>query len=144
VRTALLLLLVTLAGCVSARWEYVDTDSRPDPETITGLRPGEANLERCLAALGAPIFVQEHLGGIAIAYGWTRERSWSVSVKFPLASRSGSARFSDMTTGLEGILLLFDETDRLTTIRQGYLRDLAAMIQRSPSLVDDEDELRRK
>lgn len=138
-RAALLLALPLLGGCLSVTWEYIDTDSRPEPGTISALRPGEADLTDCLAALGAPILVQEHVGGIAIAYGWTRERSWSVSVDIPLASEvSGSAQYSALTTGLDGILLLFDEDYILTTIREGYLRELAGMIQRSQSSVEDE------
>lgn len=138
-RAALLLALPLAGGCLSATWETIDTGSRPVPGTISVLRPGEADLAQCLDTLGAPILVQEHVGGIAIAYGWTRERAWSLSVDVPLAKElSASARYSDLTTGLEGILLLFDERDRLTTIRQGYLRDLKAMLARSASLVDDE------
>ncbi|TDJ69774.1 MAG: hypothetical protein E2O39_11095 [Planctomycetota bacterium] len=144
-RAALLLALPLAAGCVSVTWEYIVTNSRPEPGTLAILRPGEADLTECLATLGAPILVQEHMGGIAVAYGWTRERAWSISVSVPIVSEfSGSARFNDLTTGLEGILLLFDEHDRLTTIRQGYLRDLKGMIARSPQFIDDDDELDRK
>ena len=43
-RAALLLALPLACGCVSVTWEYIDTDSPPEPGVISVLQPGEADL----------------------------------------------------------------------------------------------------
>ena len=136
---SVLLALVLGPGCFSASWERVVIQTVPDEAVFASLAPGETDLTRALAALGAPIFVYEHVDGIALAYGWQKSRIWSVSVDVPVAKEfSGSLRYADLEDGLEGLLLLFDASDRLTTMRRGVLRDLEAMIPQSRQVVDDE------
>ena len=64
---ALLLLALLASGCVTVRWTRNYQFLPPDEEALAALEPGSANLGDCLTSLGAPLFVEEHGRGVAIA-----------------------------------------------------------------------------
>jgi hypothetical protein len=131
-----------LAGCVTFNF---DRDLRNAPisdEELAGLHPGEARLEQCLAELGAPLYVWEYkVDGMALAYGWNKEKTWNVTVSVPVTQYySASASYTDAAANLRGAVLLFDRDLKLEMVRRGFLRSLRAEIgQERPAPVELEE-----
>jgi hypothetical protein len=132
-----------LAGCVTFSF---DRDLRFTPlaeDSLAGLQPGQARLDQCLERLGAPLYVWEYKGdGMALAYGWNKEKSWNVTVSVPVTQYySASASYSDDTANLRGAVLLFDRDLKLEMVRRGFLRSLRAETEaRRPAPVQLEED----
>ena len=143
-RTGVLLAcLLPLTACVriayTARWQRQPLDTA----VLIGLRAGTDNLETCLAALGAPVFVWEYRGsGVAIGYVHSDTGDWSVQGSYSFGSfRSVSLGYGAESIDLPGVVLWFDESLRLIEYREGNLRDLTTGLRRpAPTqLIDDQD-----
>jgi hypothetical protein len=136
--------LALSAGCVQLKWER---DSRNTPLTaaaLASLEPG-ADLAQCLGALGAPLWVWEHVedgrDGAALAYGWYDERTLGVSVSVPVTDYvSASLDYDAIGSKLRGLVLFFDSEWRLVTWRTGLLRDLTGERDRRPADVELADD----
>ncbi|MEW6071404.1 MAG: hypothetical protein AB1726_02260 [Planctomycetota bacterium] len=138
-------LLGLLASCISVAWERDSRFAPPAPDAVAALRPGEADLGVCLAALGAPLWVWEYRGdGVAIAYGWLERRGWNASASLPVGDwYSLSFDYTGVDEEMEGLVLFFDPDLRLVERREGLLRDLTAERRRprpSAAMADAGDE----
>ena len=135
-RLAVLLCALAAPACVSAQLER-ERVFAPPPAAVAALRPGEADLERCLALLGAPLWVREHrVHGLELAYGAADARRWRVGVSVQVARGvNPSFRYERGRRGLEGWVLVFDADWRLASVREGWLGELEARRER-PATVE--------
>jgi len=126
-------------GCISATWSV----SRRYREVRgdDALAVGEDELAAALAALGAPLLVRENGDGAVLAWGWSRERAWSVTADLPLRAVDVSFRYRDALTGLEGLVLFFDRDWRLVGRQRGSLADLLPPSQARARSFDDAPEV---
>ena len=133
---------LSCASCVTFSF---DRDLRYVPlsdAAIDGLQPQKASLARCLETLGAPLYVWEYKeDGVALAYGWHKEKNWNVTVSVPIThGYSASASYTDDAAKLRGVVLLFDRDLELEIVRRGFLKSLREELQRRrPAPVDDDD-----
>jgi hypothetical protein len=122
-----------------------DRDLRETPLTenaLDGLEPSKTSLEQCLARLGAPLYVWEYQGdGVAIAYGWQKEKQWNVTLSVPIVhGYSASASYTNEAAKLRGAVLLFDRDFKLEVVRRGFLKSLREELrQRRPAPVDESE-----
>ena len=139
VRAVLLASTLCLSSCVAFSFDR-DLRNVPLPDgAIESLQPGDARLEQCLERLGAPLFVWEYKGdGVALAYGWSKEKNWNVTVSVPVTrGYSTSFSYTDDSANLRGAVLLFDRDLKLEIVRHGFLRSLRAeLAQKRPAAVD--------
>lgn len=126
------LVILVLGSCVRLSWSRAWTHHPLAPEEIARLAPGETTLQSCLDELGAPLYVWELSGGsYAIAYGWNMGRDWGFNVSIPVAeSASAVMDYGSLNLDLHGVVIAFDERDRLLWRREGYLRDIAYGLER--------------
>jgi hypothetical protein len=75
-------------------------------------------------------------GGYALSWAWYDAEELSYRLEAPLTHAfSASLDYSTIDRETHGLLLLFDEDDRLVLVREGFLRDLMAEDDaRSPAL----------
>jgi hypothetical protein len=131
------------ASCVTFSF---DRDLRYVPlsdAAIDAVRPSETTLAQCLEEFGAPLYVWEYKeDGVALAYGWHKEKNWNVTVSVPLThGYSASASYTDDAEKLRGVVLLFDRDLRLEIVRRGFLKSLRQELRaRRPAPVDDADQ----
>jgi hypothetical protein len=132
--------------CSSCVTFSFDRDLRyvPLPDAaIDSVQPGEASLAECLGRFGAPLYVWEYKGdGVALAYGWHKEKNWNVTVSVPVThGYTASASYTDDAAKLRGIVLCFDRNLGLEYVRRGFLQSLREeLAPRHPAPVDDDDE----
>lgn len=130
----LALLAPLLAGCLSG--EYTSRRTFQEPPAHPGLVPGKDDLSACLGELGAPLQVYENGEGAVLAWGWSEDRTWGLTLSLPLGSQRASFTYQRGTTGLEGLVLIFDEAWLLTSIQEGQLSDVLPPSQTRARLVD--------
>lgn len=121
-----LALALLATGCLSLNWTR-DTRSEPVDPRWSELSPGAARLDDALAVLGAPLYVYEHEhGGAVLVWGRARADDKGFNVSVPVSDQGGSADFdySRVSSGLRGVLMVFDADWRLTLAREGLLHDL--------------------
>ena len=131
---SLALLAPLLAGCLSG--EYTSHRSFQEPPAHFGLVPGKDDLSACLDVLGAPLQVYENGEGAVLAWGWSEDRVWGLTMSVPLGSQRGSFTYQRGAAGLEGLVLIFDEAWLLTSIREGSLADALPPAQTRAQAVD--------
>jgi hypothetical protein len=136
---ALLAAVPLLCGCVTAQYER---ERRHDPlpaSALARLEPGASDLEHCLAALGAPLWVRAHgAGGLALAYGWQDARRWRLSVSAPVSRQmNASFRYERGRSGLYGHVLFLDGGWRLQRVVEGWLD---AIVEPAPPAAVEEIE----
>jgi len=133
-RALALLALPLLSGCLSGQRTTWRTHQAPAAHLA--LEPGEADLTSCLDALGAPLVVREHGAGAMLAWGWSRESLWGLTLSVPIDATRASFTYQRATAGLEGLVLLFDEAWTLTSIREGRLAEVLPPPQRRAQVVE--------
>lgn len=105
-----------------------DTQLEPvSAQQLAALAPGEATLQDALKRLGPPLLAWELPDqGIALAWGWSRSGGWQLMVSIPISDQGGalSADYASEGSKLRGAVLFFDRDWRLTSVRQGRLREL--------------------
>jgi hypothetical protein len=137
-----LLLLAPCAGCVSYS---VGRESRYEPvpaATVARLRAG-SDLGECLAELGAPLWVWEHVEhgepAAALAYGWFDEREVGFRMSAPVSDDfSPYFDYDRIDQRMRGLVLFFDPDWRLTSWRVGLLRDLTREARRPPAALEED------
>ena len=130
----LALLAPLLAGCLSG--EYTSRRNLQEPPAHFGLVPGKDDLSACLDVLGAPLQVYENGEGAVLAWGWSEDRVWGLTMSIPMGSQRGSFTYQRGATGLEGLVLVFDEAWLLTSIKEGSLADVLPSSQTRARVVD--------
>jgi len=127
-----------LAGCVSGNYTRMLVNEPIDDARIAALSAG-SDLQVCLDALGAPARVWEtDAGRFAVAYGWIRQRGWSIRASYPLASFfSASISYEDRLRKMRGAVLWFDSDLKLVEAKTGQLADL--LPRRRPASPEWED-----
>ncbi len=120
-----------------------DVRNRLDQLGDARLEAGRTQLTDCLADLGAPLWVWEHLeggrDGAALAYGWFDEEDIGVSVSVPLGEHSSASfDYTTLDTRLHGLVLFFDERWVLTSFRTGLLSDLTNEARRPPTALEED------
>jgi hypothetical protein len=129
-----------LASCVTFSFERNLAHTPLDDAALDALQPGRASLEQCLERLGAPLYVWEYKGnGVALAYGWQKQKRWNVSVSVPLVrGYSASGSYTDDASKLRGAVLFFDDDLELELVRRGFLQTLRAeLAPRRPAPVEE-------
>ncbi len=129
-----------LSSCLSLNWSRGNLNEPIADATLAALQPGEANLTRCLAALGAPNLVWEYkVDGMAMAYAWFDSGGWGFRASYSFYDNTPGASLSyDSADNLRnGVVLTFDESLTLETIKRGRLNYLIPTIQRPAPLPED-------
>ena len=124
------------SGCISATWSV--SRRQREVQGDAALAVGEDGLAAALERLGAPLVVRENGDGAVLAWGWSRERAWSVTADLPLRAVDVSFRYRDALRGLEGLVLFFDHDWRLVARRRGSLAELLPLSQARARVVEDE------
>ena len=142
ITVSLVALLISggLSGCLSLNWSGGNLNEPITDATLSVLQPGEADLTRCLAALGAPNLVWEYKGdGMALAYAWFDTGAWGFRASFAFSDNTPGASFSyDSAENLgNGVVLTFDESLTLETIQRGRLNELIPTKARPAPLPED-------
>jgi hypothetical protein len=113
------------SACLSVSWRRDARFGRLPEGALASMEPGETDLGTCLARLGAPLEVWEVLDGMALAYGWERERNVGLTLSVPIdRGLSASLNVANERARLRGVVLFFDAADRLTVVRSGRLAEL--------------------
>ncbi len=135
--------LLLAPGCLTGSMRR---DSRFEPlprGSLRALQIGASDLGDVLSSLGAPLWVWETAGdGMATAYGWHKERGWSLTLSVPVTQQlNATLSYDDLDADLTGVVLFFDAERELVALRRGRLRDLVLEgVRIRSSLVEDEDE----
>ena len=136
-RSVVLLAAVLAASCVSGDYGKVRT-FRPPPDGAFEARVvGETCGDDAVSALGAPLQVIEVGRGLALSWGWQKERGWELQVSAPIGDVQGSISYADTVNKLPGVVLFFGPDWTLLLKRRGFLGDLLPNRQ-PPRDVDDE------
>lgn len=138
-----LVLLTLCVSCVSFAWERESRHTPISAASIARLESGRSDLGECLAELGAPLWVWEHVEGgrpaAALAYGWFDERNFGVRVSVPVSENfSASFDYGQIDRRMKGLVLFFDEDWTLTSWRTGLLRDLTQEARRRPATLEED------
>ncbi len=131
--------LALTAGCVSGRWSrVVEGRELSGPALAAELTPGQADLSQCLAALGAPNYVEEQGAGMVLSWGWFRSTAWGFTASLPTRfGSSASFRFDNLDGRTRGLVLFFDADLVLERIEHGFLAELRpTLLQRRPQIVE--------
>jgi hypothetical protein len=121
-------LALAASGCISLSWSRSRAPQPLDPRWVE-LEVGSARLEDALALLGAPLYVYEHeRSGAVLVWGRGLSDDKGINLSVPVSDQGGSADFdySRVTSGLRGVMMVFDSDWRLALAREGYLHDLTA------------------
>lgn len=129
-----LLLFAVLAlspSCLSFEWSRVSRYAPVPAELEASLEVGDSDLERCLARLGAPLWVLEQpvesKDGALLAWGWFESEDFGVRVSYAFDRFvSASFDYEQIDAEMQGIVAVFDESWRLIKLERGLLRDLAS------------------
>jgi hypothetical protein len=139
---ALAIWLATLlaAGCLQVSWQRDSRHAPVSKAALDGLAAG-TGLDECLGALGAPLWVWEHVEGgtpgAALAYGWFDQKDVGLRFSVPVTEYySVSLDYDQIDLRMKGLVLFFDADWRLTSWRTGLLRDLSREAQRRPAFVE--------
>jgi len=132
-----LLVCGALTGCVDGDYNKLRVFQEPLVESVDALRVGETDLGATLESLGAPVFVIEVGLGMAIAWGWQSTTDWNIEVSGPFGDAQGQFQYSSTDERTEGLVLFFDASWTLSSIRRGYLADLLPKRQRPRDVEDD-------
>ena len=136
---SLLLLALVLSGCVSVNYQRFSQLEPIDEFALTEIQTPGTDLQTCLDALGAPLFVRETPHGVVLAYGWQDAGQWGfdVSITFERFVRV-SFDYSQIDEQLRGAVLLFDSDWKLIALRRGFLKAVTGELERRrPVVVDD-------
>lgn len=103
---------------------------------MESLRAGDVDLAACLETLGAPLKVWQVGDGYALSWAWYDSEELSYRLEVPMTQTfNASLEYSTIDRETQGLLLLFDSSDRLVMLKEGFLRDLMAEDdERSPAL----------
>jgi hypothetical protein len=129
---------------VRLAWERASRHTPIPPELLARLEPGRSDLAQCLAELGAPLWVFEHVedgrSGAALAFGWYDQRDLGLRVSVPVyRGLAASFEYDRIDQRMRGAVLFFDPDWRLVTCRAGLLRDLTREFARPrPQLVEED------
>ena len=134
----LLALALSLGGCISVNYQRFSQFEPVDEFALSEIQTPGTDLQTCLDALGAPLFVRETPHGVVLAYGWQDAGRWGfdVSITFERVIRV-SFDYNQIDEQLRGVVLLFDSDWKLIALRRGFLRDLTGQLERRrPAVVD--------
>ena len=140
---ALSAIALACSGCLRVAWERESRHSPVPPAALGRLEPGRVGLTECLAELGAPLWVWEHVeegrASAVLAYGWNNQRDLGLRVSVPLyRGLTASYQYDAIDQRMRGVVLFFDADWRLTSWREGLLRDLTAELRpKRPQPVED-------
>jgi hypothetical protein len=101
-----------LAACAGVRFSHVRGGVAPDLRAARALAPGAATLDDCLAALGAPIAVEEDEagGGRVLTWEWEHVHGWGFFFSLPLNDWwSPSLNYDTIGRDPDRLRLVFDE-----------------------------------
>ncbi len=121
----LLLLVLSLAGCVRLEWSRQNIDEPVSAAAVRALRAG-ADLAVALERLGAPLRVWETADGIALAYGHVHSRDLGLAVSVTIAEFVPlSFDWDDSRLRWKGAVLWFDRSLKLIRAKTGWLSEIA-------------------
>lgn len=104
--------LAALASCSGLRFQHIRAGQAPDLRASRALEPGNATLEECLRALGAPVAVEEAEGGggRVLTWAWEHVHGWGVFVSLPLSDWvSASLNYDRLGRDPDRLRLIFDD-----------------------------------
>ncbi len=130
--------LPLFAGCVSFKYERHSTYEPVSTAAVDELAIGTSDLSDALAKLGAPLYVWEGVNdAVVIAYGSSNEKQLGFSISLPLFEQaSASFDYDDISSKLEGFVLVFEPDLKLRIVRAGLLGELGKAFKRRPDVVE--------
>ncbi|MFT7485561.1 MAG: hypothetical protein ACI9F9_001411 [Candidatus Paceibacteria bacterium] len=135
-----LALVLLTPSCLRLLWGRTQIHWPVPESSHEDLCDPEATMTECLERLGAPLYVwEEPSDRVALAWGWHAGTEWGANLSIPLAQElSATLDYQDLNLDLNGLVLVFDGSNRLTEKRSGILADIAQEARRRrPSVVDD-------
>ena len=117
---------LALTGCVRFQLTGASFGEPIAEGSLDRIDAGGDDLEESLRVLGAPLFVWEAAdAGIALAWGWSDQTDWSISVSYSLEQFvSVSYSFDSAVARLFGIVVVLNEDGSMRFASRGMLRDL--------------------
>lgn len=115
---------VCLAFCCScASIDFADyrIDTAPEQQAVDAAVPGNADLESCLAQLGAPTSVAKSEDGrrFVLTWNWLEQSDWGFSVSLPVGDQSASFNWMDSEEETQYVRLFFDQNWQLVEKAEG-------------------------
>jgi hypothetical protein len=130
-------LAAALGGCVTYQYSRVSLHEPIADGDLAALAEEAAELGACLRRLGAPLRVYELGSGVAIAYGWMDASAWGLDVSVSLREFVAlQVSYDSAARLMEGAVLFFDGSLRLTRVERGLLADLTAPLGRKRPSVE--------
>ncbi len=129
------------SGCLSFTWERQRAFFEPPADAVATITTGSSTLQDCIERLGAPLLVEEYGEGMALYWGWTRDRNRGISVSIPLSeSYNASVSYADADLARNGLLVVLDRDLVVELHRYGRLADLVDVVaRRRPQLLEEAD-----
>lgn len=124
-----------LSACFSGNLARERWHQPLDQAWVEQLIPGEATLLDCLAALGAPLRVEEHGQQTLLIWGWREVRGFQVTASVPLGDRSVNLSWTDQARYLDGVVAFLGPDGTLLLLRQGQLGSILPIKRPRPRLV---------
>lgn len=127
----------TLTGCLSADFNRSRELEELAEPALESLEVGRADLEDCLAVLGAPSRVWAVDEGAALAWYWVDRSGWGVTFSVPTGDAlNANLSYGDFAADAEGAVLFFDGGWQLTALRRGQIAELIQGERKRPALVE--------
>ncbi len=127
-----------VSSCVSFTYERHSTHEPVALEAIGELEIGTSDIGEAMRLLGAPLYVWEGVGGaVVLAYGSENRKEVGFQISLPLFDRTNASfNYDDVSSKLEGFVLVFDPELNLKIVRAGLLRELGREVRRRPDMVE--------
>ncbi|MBL9078837.1 MAG: hypothetical protein JNL08_15130 [Planctomycetes bacterium] len=131
------------AGCVQGSYDRAAFDEPIAVERLQALRPGQDDLRRCLAELGAPHRVFEHAvaadgsAGVALLWYWRDQTGFGVELSSGRDDAPGSLSYDQGDVDLPGCMLWFGRDLVLERWQQGLVGDLVPRRARPTAAAGD-------
>jgi hypothetical protein len=138
VRALAILCVSLLSGCVSFNYGRHTLFEAVWPDAVEQLEIGTSDIGRALELLGAPLYVWEGVGdSIVLAYGAENRKETGFALSVPMFEQaSASFNYDDVSSRLEGYVLVFDSDLKLEIVRAGLLRELSKVVRLRPSAAE--------
>jgi hypothetical protein len=113
--------LAICCSCASLNFADNRIDTAPDQRAVDAAVPGSADLESCLAQLGAPTSVAKSDDGrlFVLTWNWLEQSDWGFSVSIPIGDQSASFNWKDSEAESQFVRLFFDQNWQLIEKAEG-------------------------
>lgn len=118
---AVLALGFSTFSCAGLNFQSQRHDLEPPARVVQAIRPGQVDLEFCLAELGAPTLVERSEDGHrhVLTWAWQEQEGWGFFLSAPVGDSSVSFNWADLENQPNFLRLFFDRDWQLVDVAQG-------------------------